>query len=304
MADERATTISVAVGTDVAALIAGLVTVTLWGSAFVAIRDAGHTLSPGSLALGRLLVSLVVLGVAASIWREPLPERRDLLGIAAFGVLWLGVYSLTLNEAERRVDAGTAAMLINTGPILIAILAGIFLKEGFPRWLFAGCAVAFAGCALIGFANSQASSRAGLGIVLLIVAAVAYATAVVIQKPVLARASPLQVTWLGCAAGTVVCLPFAPTLAGDLDDAGATAIGWMVYLGVAPTALGFATWTYALRRMSAGRLASLAYLIPLVAILLGWAVLGETPPWLAAVGGALCVAGVYLARRRGPNDRP
>jgi drug/metabolite transporter (DMT)-like permease len=282
--------------TDVAALGAALVTVTLWGSAFVAIRDAGETLSPGSLALGRLLVSLVVLGAAALIWREPLPKRRDLLQIAAFGVLFLGVYSVTLNEAERRVDAGTAAMVINTGPILIAILAGIFLKEGFPRWLFAGCAVAFAGCLLIGLANSQSGSRAGLGIALLILAAVAYATAVVIQKPVLARASPLQVTWLGCAAGTVVCLPFAPTLAGELGDG--AAIGWMIYLGLAPTALGFATWAFALRRMNAGRLASLAYLIPVVAILLGWGLLGETPPGLAAVGGALCLAGVALARRR------
>jgi drug/metabolite transporter (DMT)-like permease len=101
--------------TDLTALAAGLVTVTLWGSSFVAIRVAGQTLSPGSLALGRLLVSSVVLGVAASIWREPLPQRRELLRIAAFGVLFLGVYSVTLNEAERRVDAGAAAMLVNTG---------------------------------------------------------------------------------------------------------------------------------------------------------------------------------------------
>ena len=283
---------------EVAAVPAGLITVTLWGSAFVAIRDAGQTLSPGSLALGRLLVSMVVLSVAASIRREPLPGRRDLLSIAAFGVLFLGVYSVTLNAAERRVDAGTAAMLINTGPILIAILAGIFLDEGFPRWLFAGCAVAFSGCVLIGLANSQASSDAGLGIALLIVAATAYAAAVVIQKPVLARVSPLQVTWLGCAAGTIACLPFAPRLVDELADAGPTGIGWMIYLGVGPTALGFATWAYALRRMSAGRLASLAYLIPVVAILLGWALLDETPPWLAAPGGGLCLAGVALARRR------
>jgi len=282
---------------DVAALAAALVTVTLWGSAFVAIRDAGETLSPGSLALGRLLVSLLVLGGAALIWREPLPAARDLLLIAAFGVLFLGVYSVTLNEAERRVDAGTAAMLINVGPILIAILAGVFLEEGFPRWLFAGCAVAFSGCVLIGLGNTQSGSRAGLGIALLILAATAYASAVVIQKPVLARVSPLQVTWLGCAAGTVVCLPFLPTLLDDLERADPAAIGWMVYLGIAPTALGFATWAFALRRMSAGRLASLAYLIPVVAILLGWAILDETPPWLAAVGGALCLAGVYLARR-------
>lgn len=283
--------------TDFPALAAGLVTVTLWSSAFVAIRDAGRTLSPGSLALGRLLVSLAVLSVAAWIARRPLPQRRDLAAIAAFGVLFLGVYSVTLNEAERRVDAGTAAMLINVGPILIATLAGIFLGEGFPRRLFGGCAVAFSGCVLIGLAGSQSGSRAGVGIVLLVVAASAYASAVVIQKPVLARATPLQVTWLGCAAATVVCVPFAPTLAGELDDAGGTAIAWTVYLGLAPTALGFATWAYALRRMTAGRLASLAYLIPVVAILLGWVLLGETPPWLAAVGGALCLAGVYLARR-------
>jgi drug/metabolite transporter (DMT)-like permease len=278
------------------ALAAALVTVTLWGSAFVAIRDAGETLSPGSIALGRLLVSLVVLGVAAWIVREPLPERRDLAGIAAFGVLFLGVYSLALNAAERRVDAGTAAMVINVGPILIAVLAGIFLREGFPRRLHAGCAVAFAGCVLIGLASSE-SSRAGLGIVLLVVAAVAYATAVVIQKPVLARASTLQVTWLGCVAGALVCVPFAPTLVRDLDGAPPSAVAWTVYLGVAPTALGFATWSYALRRMTAGRLASLAYLIPVVAILLGWALLGETPPVLALVGGGLCLTGVAIARR-------
>jgi len=284
--------------TDPMAVAAGLVTVTLWGSSFVAIRDAGQTLSPGSLALGRLLVGLAVLGVAAAIRREPLPRRRDLPNIAAFGALFLGVYSVTLNAAERRVDAGTAAMLINTGPILIAILAGIFLKEGFPRWLLTGCAVAFAGCVLIGLGNTQTDSRAGLGIALLLVAALAYASAVVIQKPILARVPPLHVTWLGCAAATIVCLPFAPTLVCELHEAEGAAIGWMVYLGVAPTALGFATWAYALRRMSAGRLASLAYLIPVVAILLGWALLGETPPWLAAVGGGLCIAGVALARRR------
>lgn len=279
------------------ALVAALVTVTLWGSAFVAIRDAGRTLSPGSIALGRLLVSLVVLGLAAWIAREPLPDRRDLAAIAAFGALFLGVYSVTLNAAERRVDAGTAAMLINVGPILIATLAGVFLKEGFPRRLFAGCAVAFSGCLLIGVANSQESSRAGLGIALLFVAAFAYASAVVIQKPVLARVSPLQATWLGCAAGAVVLLPFAPTLVRDLDEADTTAIAWTVYLGLAPTALGFATWAYALRRMPAGRLASLAYLIPVVAILLGWALLAETPSWLAVAGGGLCLAGVALARR-------
>ena len=94
---------------------AGLATVALWGSSFVAIRDAGRTLSPGALALGRLLVSLAVLTVAALVRREPMPRAADVARIAAFGALWIGVYSVGLNAAERRVDAGTASMLINVG---------------------------------------------------------------------------------------------------------------------------------------------------------------------------------------------
>jgi drug/metabolite transporter (DMT)-like permease len=279
----------------VAALGAALVTVTLWGSAFVAIRDAGERLSPGALALGRLLVSIVALGVFVWIRREPQPARSDVPRIVVFGLLFLGVYSVALNAAERQVDAGTAAMLINIGPILIAIGAGVFLGEGFPRWLFAGVAVAFAGTLLIGLSRSLGG--AGAGIALLVLAVLAYATAVVIQKSVLGRATPLAVTWIGCCAATVACLPFLPTLVGELRSAGTSGIAWVVYLGLGPTALGFATWAYALRHMSAGRLASLAYLIPVVAVLLGWALLGETPPALAAVGGALCLAGVALARR-------
>jgi drug/metabolite transporter (DMT)-like permease len=284
---------------DVPAVAAALITVTLWGSAFVGIRSAGHAFSPGSIALGRLLVSLVALGGAALVRRKPLPGRVDLGWIAVYGMLWLGVYSVSLNAAERRVDAGTAAMLVNVSPILIAILAGIVLKEGFPHWLFAGCAVAFAGCLMIGFATTDSgSSQAGLGIALLLLAAVSYSVAVVIQKPVLVRVPALEATFLACLAGTAVCLPFAGQLADQLGDASASSIGWVVYLGLGPTALGFATWAFALNRMSAGRLGSVTYLAPVVAIVLGWAILSETPPALAVIGGGLCLVGVAIARRR------
>jgi len=98
-----------------------------------------------------------------------------------------------------------------------------------------------------------------------------------------------------------MCLPFAPTLASQTANAGERTIAWTIYLGAMPTALGFATWSFALKRSSAGHMASLNYLIPVVAVLLGWAVLSERPPWLAAAGGALCLAGVAVARHR---DQP
>jgi drug/metabolite transporter (DMT)-like permease len=126
---------------------------------------------------------------------------------------------------------------------------------------------------------------------------------VVVQKLVLARVSPFQVTCLGCVAATLACLPFAPALAREASGAGASAIGWTIYLGVVPTALGFVAWTFALGRTSAGRMASIAYLIPLVAILVAWAVLDEQPAKLAVAGGALCLTGVYVARRRTESSR-
>lgn len=299
MSDQAATVRAEAAATrtDFLALAAGVCTVSLWGSAFVGIRAAGSTFSPGSLALGRLLVSCVLLGAVALYRREPLPGRRDLLTIASYGVMWLGVYSVALNAAERIVDAGTAALLVNTGPLIIAVLAGIFLHEGFPRALFGGIAVAFTGSVMIGLAATQSGPRAWVGVLLLVLATLAYSISVVLQKSVLRRVSPFQVTWLGVAAATIACLPFAPSLLAEAPRAGAS-IGWLFYLGALPTAAGFAMWTFALRHTAAGRLGSLTYLAPVVAVALSWVSLGERPAWLALGGGVLCLAGVYLARRR------
>ncbi len=278
-------------------MLAGLFTVTLWGSAFVGIRAAVVAFSPGSLALARLLVSCVILGAVAMIRRDPFPARRDLVQIAIYGVLWLAIYSTTLNAAERIVDAGTASLLVNVGPVVVAVLAGLFLNEGFPRRLFAGSAIAFVGCALIGFATTQTRSGAWVGIALLAVAVLAYSTAIVVQKPVLARVPSFQVTFIGVVAATIACLPFAPSLYAVLPRASSSALAWTVYLGAFPTAIGFATWAFALGRTKAGQLGTLTYLAPLVAVLLGWIVLGEKPPWLALVGGGLALMGVYSARR-------
>ena len=120
-------------------------TVVLWASAFVGIRAAGEDLAGGPLALARLLVASLALGGPARAAARAAPARGDWSRIVICGVLWFGIYNIALNEAERRIDAGTAAMLVNVGPVFIALLAGVVLNEGFPRTLLVGCAVAFAG---------------------------------------------------------------------------------------------------------------------------------------------------------------
>jgi drug/metabolite transporter (DMT)-like permease len=287
-----------ATGIDGRTVAAVVVTLLAWASAFVAIRSVGEDLSPGALALGRLLIGTAVLSLLMLGRGWVRPTRREWALVVACGVGWFGVYNLALNAAEQHLDAGTTAMLVNIGPILIAVFAGLLLGEGFPRWLVAGIAVAFAGVVLIGVATRGAETDL-LGVVLCVVAAVTYAGGVVAQKPVLRRLPGAQVTFLACAIGAVCCLPWAGALVGDLAEAPAASIGGMVYLGVVPTALAFSTWAYALRRMDAGRLGVTTYLVPPLVILLGWLLLDEVPPALALVGGAICLAGVALSRRRG-----
>jgi drug/metabolite transporter (DMT)-like permease len=277
----------------------------LWASAFVGIRAASVDLGPGALALGRLAVGSIALGIVVLIRRPSWPTRRQLVPILVSGVLWFGVYNLALNAAERDVDAGTASMLVNIAPIMVAILGGMFLHEGFPPRLLIGCLIAFGGVAVISFATSDSSPGSGtlLGILLCFVCAAAYSISVTIQKPVLASVPALTVTWIACVTGMIVCLPFVPQLVTEASAAHPVSLAWLLYLGLFPTSVAFTLWAFALGRSTAGRLGSLTYLVPAVAIAIGWALLQEVPAALSFVGGAIAIGGVIVARSK-PRAKP
>lgn len=278
-------------------VVAVVVTVLAWASAFVAIRFVGRDFSPGALTLGRLFIGALVLTATVLTQRRVRLARRDWGLVTIIGVAWFGIYNLALNAGERTVDAGTAAMLIQVAPILIGVLAGVFLGEGFPRMLVIGGLVAFAGTVVIGISTSTGRADA-TGVLLVLVSAVVYSVAMVTQKIVLRRVPGLQVTWLACVIGMVVCLPFLGSLLRDLAAAPTTSIVGVVYLGVVPTAIAFTTWAYALSRTSAGRLGVTTYAVPPLAIALGWVLLQEVPTLVAVLGGALSLIGVGIARRQ------
>ncbi|WP_329391754.1 DMT family transporter (plasmid) [Streptomyces sp. NBC_01351] len=284
--------------TDHRALAAAGVTVVLWASAFVSIRAAAPHYHPGALALGRLLTASVALAVVLLVKRVPLPPRQAWPGILVSGVLWFGLYMVALNWGEQGVDAGTAAMIVNIGPIVIALLGGWLLREGFPPMLLAGMGVSFAGAVVVGLSTSDGGASSLTGVLLCLLAAFTYGAGVVAQKPALQYASPIQVTTYGCFIGTALTLPFAGQLVSQLPEAPLTATLNMIYLGLFPTALAFTTWTYALSRTTAGKMGATTYAVPAVVVLIAWIALDEIPAWLTLLGGAICLTGVAVSRRR------
>jgi drug/metabolite transporter (DMT)-like permease len=232
------------------------------------------------------------------------PPRAAWPGIGGSGVLWFGLYMITLNWGERQVDAGTAAMVVTIGPILIALLAGWLLREGFPRRLGAGMAVSLAGAIVVGISESGGGRTSVTGVVLCVMAAVCYAAGVVFQKPALGHASAVQVTTFGCFTGTAACLPFAGQLVSQLGSAPVSDTLNVVYLGLFPTMLGFTTWAYALARTPSGKMGATTYAVPGLVVLMSWLILGQVPRWLTIAGGALCLAGVAVSRGRKRSPAP
>ncbi|MGJ0120100.1 DMT family transporter [Williamsia sp. MIQD14] len=280
-------------------VLAAVVTVLLWASSFVVIRSVGDHFSPGALAFARLAVGFAGLAVIALRYRRRLPRGRAMVLVIGYGVAWFGGYTVLLNWAEQHLDAGTAALLVNFAPIIVAVFAGLFMSEGFPRPLVIGMVIAFGGVLLIAFGGSGGSgSNDTLGIALGLVTAVLYAVGVLMQKVALRSVDAITATWVGCLAGLLVTVPFAPQAVGEIADASAGQIAGVVFLGIGPTAIAFTTWAYALTRTDAGKMAATTLTVPAIAIVLSWVTLGEVPTLLGLVGGAMCLTGVAISRRR------
>jgi drug/metabolite transporter (DMT)-like permease len=284
------------------AVVAVVITVLLWASSFSVIRVTGEHLSAGPMALLRVSIASLVLLPLALQGRGTaglLPHDRSAFAVLAYGGLWFAAYFVALNQTERYVDAATAALLINLSPLLIAVGAVTFLKEDASPWLVTGTLISLAGVAVMAYGARDPEARIQpIGILLGVAAASVYAAAVLFQKRLLITMDMFHVTWLGCATGTMLLLPFLPSLVHELQSSPIEAVIGGVYLGLFPTALGFSTWAYALQRSPASRLGSVGYLVTVASVLMSWMFLSEVPTTVVLLGGAGCFAGVVLARRK------
>jgi drug/metabolite transporter (DMT)-like permease len=272
----------------------------LWSSAFVGIRYAVRHYPPGSLALLRFLIASFLLGSYAS-WRKApssgrIASRKDWGAFLALGATGVFGYHIALNYGEQTVEAGAASLLVNTTPLFTVLLAALFLGERLSPRGGLGLAVAFVGASMValGAANGLTLDK---GAVLVLLAAVVQAFYFALQKPMLGRFGALELTTRSIWCGTLLLSVFLPELASTVRNAPLSSTLVVVFLGVGPSCFAYLAWAYIVSKMSVSRAVGFLYLVPALALGIGFLILGETPGLLALAGGAVTILGVILVRR-------
>jgi len=188
-------------------LLALLVTVVFWASAFAGIRVGLQGYPPAHLAILRFVIASVVLGIYAALSHFRLPQRRDLPGIAAASFLGITFYNIALNYGETKVPAGTASLLIASTPIWTALFASLALKERLRIWGWVGILLSFIGAGIIGLSEGHGVHFSKHALIIM-AASCCSAIYIVMQKHYLSRYSALEFTAYSIWMGTLLMLPF------------------------------------------------------------------------------------------------
>ena len=174
--------------------------------------------------------------------------------------------------------------------------------SGCRPWGWVGIAVSFLGALVIALGKGSSITLSwGAGLILL--ASMSASAYNIIQKTMLDRYRPLEITTWAIWAGTLLLLPFCGGLLGQVRAAPLGDTLAVVYLGVGPAALAYVTWAVVLSRLPASRASSILFVVPVVAFLVGWVWLGEAPTLIDLAGGVLAMGGVALVNTLGRAEK-
>ncbi|WP_290810765.1 EamA family transporter [Halovivax sp.] len=278
----------------------------LWGLSFPAIAVGLEYLPPLLFAAFRYDVAAVLLLAYAAVridgWR---PSARNDLAAIAGGGLFLVAGNGLLFVGQQTVPSGVAAILQSLVPIVTAVWALFLLGERLSPVGAAGVAVGFLGVGFI-IQPEAGNLLAGDTVGRLII--VGQVVSVALGGVLVQRAGPTidRVAFTGWAMLVGALVLHAVSLgAGELpggDAAAATAIGAVVYLGVFSTAVAFLIYFAILEEHGAFEAALVAYLVPVVATIVGVFVLGESISALSIVGFGLVAVGFALVKRHALVD--
>lgn len=265
----------------------------VWSSSYTVIHYALSDFKPESLALMRFLVASSFLFIYGLFFKVKLPEIKDIPIILACGLIGISLYNVAVNIGRTTVTAGSTSMILNCYPIFVAILSACCLKECISKSKWAGFLISFIGIIFIGLGESNGFNLTS-GIILILFAAVANSLYDVIQKHLLGKYSPLELTSYFIWSGTFFLLLFSGMLVQDLHSASISSILAVVYLGVFPSAIGYLLWSRFLSKSPANVAASILFVLPVLSIIIAFVFLKEIPATTSMIGGVIMLFGVFV----------
>lgn len=269
-------------------------TIVAWASAFPAIRAALDGFGPLQLGATRFAIAAVPAALFLAVTRPRLPGWKDAWRFGFGGLVFVAGYTVLLNLGQQTVSAGAASFIININPMITAALAMLILGERFTGRQWLGSAISLTGVGLIALGQKGATLELGIGVLLVLGAALCNSLTTIVQKPLFATHKPLTVTAWNMVVGGLVLSPFLPSGIAQAEVAPAESLYAMLYLAIVPSLITYATWTLLLSRLPAARASNLLYAAPPVALLISYLWLGEIPSALGLLGGAMALGGVVI----------
>ena len=272
----------------------------IWGLAFVAIRRAVLELSPINLTLLRwLIVSGSFLLLAPIIGKPKAPIRREHIPrIILVAFASVGGYHLSLNYAETIVSSGLAGLLISFGPIFVVLLSAIFLKEKIGIKLTTALALAIFGAIILSL-NSDLSFVYITGPLAVVLAAFMYSLFAVGSKPLVANYGALPTAVWAAVLGTVFILPLlSRSFFAEVQSL--SLAGWfsVLYLAILSTVVANIILYTLISSRAVSTLSVQLYLVPIVSLVGGIALLDESLTIFTIIGAGFLLAATGLATAR------
>jgi len=274
----------------------------VWGSTYLAIRYAVQTIPPFFMVGARFIVSGAILYWWARLRGAPRPTRREWRDAAIAGGLMLGFGNGSVSWAELRVPSGLAALLVAVVPLWMVLLDWAGPHGRRPRGrVMLGVVVGLAGLFVLVKPGATGDSTGGIDLVaalVLIVSSLGWAAGSVYNRYGARPRSAAMSTGMQMLAGSVALLVIGaaigePARLHPTQISAASWIGW-VYLVTFGSLIGFTAYIYLLQAVTPAKASTYAYVNPLVAVFLGWAVAGEPVTARTLIAAAIILAGVAM----------
>lgn len=278
-----------------------------WGASFLFIKVIVEDVSPVELVAGRLFFGAVaVLGFIVATkhefrWTPGIPPKMALQAVGSnIMPFWL------ISWGEQHINSGTASVLNSTVPIFTAVFAAAFLvEERFTSGRLIGLLLGFAGIIVLTGDDALHITDANvLGQLAVVAAAACYGASAVYSRTLLRDNDPVTLSALQLAMGTLICVPLVIGLEGApaYGSMGLDAWGSLLGLGLAGTGIAYIAYLWLIEHTGSVRASLVTYIVPVIALFLGWAVLDESLGLNVIAGAALIVFGVATVMRgQGPT---